>query len=38
MEGYDFTSKKKVKTNSKKDNKKWKKTQTIFTQFTLAQN
>ena len=38
MEGYDFTSEKKVKTNSKKDNKKWKKTQTIFTQFTLAQN
>ena len=38
MEGYDFTSKKKVTTNSKKDNKKWKKTQTILTQFTLAQN
>jgi hypothetical protein len=38
MEGYDFTSKKKVKTNSKKDNKKWKKKKTILTQFTLAQN
>jgi uncharacterized protein (UPF0335 family) len=38
MEGYDFTSTKKVKTNRKKDNKKWKTKKTILTQYTLAQN
>jgi len=38
MEGYDFTSTKKVTTNSKKDNKKWKTKKTILTQYTLAQN